>query len=208
MFIVFEGIDGCGKGTQMLKLANFLFSLNKYNHILITREPYKLREIREILQKDEPAEEKSQELTELFVKDRKEHVDELINPALNKGIIVISDRYKYSTIAYQAAQGQDIKKLVEMHKGMPVPDFIFIVDTSVEEAFRRMNKDKKENIRKSEQKFERSREFQEKVRQNYLKMPELLPDEKIIILDGNKTIEEIFEDVKNVFAFKNIKNPR
>ena len=90
-FIVFEGIDGCGKGTQMLKLANFLFSLNKYNHILITREPYKLREIREILQKDEPAEEKSQELTELFVKDRKEHVDELINPALNKGIIVISD---------------------------------------------------------------------------------------------------------------------
>ena len=66
-----------------------------------------------------------------------------------------------------------------------------------------MNKDKKENIRKSEQKFERSQEFQEKVRQNYLKMPELLPDEKIIILDGNKTIEEIFEDVKEHF-----KNPK
>src|SRR3989344_4178021 len=193
MFIVFEGIDGCGKGSQMQKLANYFSTKNKYNHLLVTREPYKIREIREILKLDEPPEAKAEQLTNLFVQDRKEHIQDLIKPALEKNVIVISDRYKYSTIAYQAAQGQDIKKLVEMHKGMPVPDFIFIVDTSVEEAFRRMNKDKKENIRKSEQKFERSREFQEKVRQNYLKMPELLPDEKIIILDGNKTIEEIFE---------------
>lgn len=202
MFIVFEGMDGCGKSDQIWRLARYLSTLNKYNHVLVTREPYKAREIREILQKDEPAEEKAQELTELFVKDRQEHVDELIQPNLEKGIIVISDRYKYSTIAYQAAQGQDIKKLVEMHKGMPIPNFIFIVDTSVEEAFCRMNKDKKENIRKSEQKFERSQEFQEKVRQNYLKMPKLLPEENIIILDGNKTIEEIFEDVKE--HFKNL----
>lgn len=196
MFIVFEGIDGCGKGTQMQKLANYFSTKNKYNHLLVTREPYKVREIREILKLDEPPESKAEQLTNLFIQDRREHIQDLIKPALEKNVIVISDRYKYSTIAYQAAQGQDIQKLIGMHKEMPVPDFIFIIDTSVEESFKRMKKDE---IRDEEQKFERSQEFQEKVRQNFLKIPELLPNENIIIINGNRTIEEIFEDVKKHF---------
>jgi len=48
-FVVFEGIDGCGKSTQIWKLAKYLSELSKYNHVLVTRNPYKLREIREIL---------------------------------------------------------------------------------------------------------------------------------------------------------------
>ena len=201
MFIVFEGIDGCGKGSQMQKLANYFSTKNKYNHLLVTREPYKVREIREILKLDEPPEAKAEQLTNLFVQDRKEHIQDLIKPALERNVIVISDRYKYSTIAYQAAQGQDIQELIEMHKGMPIPDFVFIIDTDLDEAFERMKKDE---IRDEEHKFEKSREFQGKVKENFLKPPALLPEENIIVVDGNKTIEEIFEDIKNVFESKNI----
>jgi len=123
-------------------------------------------------------------------------VEELIKPALEKKIIVISDRYKYSTICYQAAQGQDILEIMHLHNDFPVPDIVFVVDTSVENTFERMKKD---NLRTREHKFEKSREFQEKVRKNYLALPALLPEEKIVILDGNKTIEEIFEEIKKHF---------
>lgn len=196
MFIVFEGIDGCGKSTQVWKSARYFANAGKYNHVLVTREPYKSREIREILKQDEPAETKSEKLTELFVKDRKEHLSEIILPALKNNIIVICDRYKYSTICYQAAQGQDIKKLFEMHKNMPVPDFIFVFDVPVEIAVKRMTKD---NLREKEHKFEKNAAFLEKVRKNYLKMKEFFPEEKIIILDGTKTIEKIFEEIKTYF---------
>tara|TARA_Y100000310_G_C20564756_1_gene754905 strand:- start:395 stop:1003 length:609 start_codon:yes stop_codon:yes gene_type:complete len=202
MFIVFEGIDGCGKSTQIWKLADYLSSKDKYNHILVTREPYKAREIREILKLNESPETKADKLTELFVQDRKEHVQELIKPALEKGIIVISDRYKYSTIAYQSAQGQSTNDLVELHTGFPIPDFVFIVDVDLDKASERMKKDQ---IRDVEHKFEKNRDFQGKVKENYLKLIDLLPEENIIVLDGNKTIEEIFEDVKKHFIdFKNI----
>lgn len=196
LFIVFDGPDGSGKSSQIWKLAKFISSLDKHNHLLLTREPYKTREIRQILMLDEPAEHKSEKLTELFVNDRKEHVSEFITPNLEKGIHVISDRYKYSTICYQAAQGQDICKLIEMHKEMIVPDMIFIIDIPVETAVERMKKD---NIRKVEQKFEKDAKFMEKVRQNYLNLKKLFPEEKIIFIDGNKPIDEVFSSVKEAF---------
>lgn len=194
MFIVFEGIDGCGKSAQMDILAKYLFEMSKYNHLVLTREPYKQREIREILKKEEPAEEKAEKLTELFLKDRMEHVEEIILPSLKDNVIIICNRYKYSTIAYQPAQGQDIKKLIEMHKDMPVPDYVFIIDVPATTASERMKKDSR-----SKHKFEKNLEFLEKVRQNYLKIAEIFPNEKIIIIDGSKSIEEISEEIKNYF---------
>lgn len=203
MFIVFEGIDGCGKTTHMWLLAKHLVGLSKYNHVLITREAYKDREIRKILKQDE-SKEKAEKLTELFVKDRQEHLDELIKPMLDKKVIVISDRYKYSTICYQAAQGQDMEKLIETHENMFIPDFVFIIDTPVEIAFKRMQeKIIKKEQKLEENKFEENRDFLEKVRQNYLKMPSLFPEEKIIIIDGSKNIEEIFEEIKKFLESSN-----
>jgi len=194
MFIVFEGIDGCGKSTQILKIVNFFYNTDKYNHILLTREPYKSREIRNILKQDNNPYSQIQELTELYIKDRKEHIEELIKPALEKNIIVISDRYKYSTICYQSAQGQDMNELIKKHENMPVPDFVFIINTSIDAAFERMQNDL--DSRENKHKFEKSKEFLEKVRKNYLKMPGIFQDEKIIILDGTKSIKEIFEEIK------------
>lgn len=199
MFIVFEGIDGCGKSTQVWKLAQHLSSLNKYHHIHVTREPYKSRGIREILKLEEPAETRAEKLSELFIKDRQEHVDELIKPAIEKNIIIISDRYKYSTICYQSAQGQDIKKLIELHRHMPVPDFIFIIDTQVEVSSERISQD---NKRSTEHKFEKNKDFLNKVRDNYLNLKNHLPEEKIIIINGDRPVQEIFEEIKS--HFKNI----
>jgi len=197
MFIVFEGIDGCGKSTQLWKLAKYISELNKYNHVLVTREPYKSREIREILKLDEKPEEKAEKLAELFVKDRKEHIEKIITPALKENIFVLCDRYKYSTIAYQASQGIDIKKLIEMHKEMPAPDLVFIFDLSVEVAMERMKKD---SMRKNEQKFEKDINFLEKVRKNYLEIKKIFPNENIFIINAEKNIDEIFENLKNIFA--------
>ncbi len=198
MFIVFEGIDGCGKSTQIFKISEYLYSLSKYSHLLITREAYKDRKIREFLKQVE-SKEKAERLTKLFVEDRKEHIKDLILPNLKKEVIVISDRYKYSTIAFQAAEGKDIQELVKMHENMPLPDFVFILDISSEIAFKRINKRTAEKKISEANKFEENREFLEKVRQNYLKMKTIFPDENIIIINGEKSIEEIFEEIKKYF---------
>jgi len=189
-FIVLEGIDGCGKSSQLLNIAQYIINKSKYNHVLVTREPYKIREIRGILRQDSNAYSQAKKLAELFVQDRKEHVQEIILPALNKSVDVISDRYKYSTIVYQSVQGIPIEELIEMHKNMPVPDLIFIFDAPVEIAEKRMSKDNRQ-----EHKFEANKEFQEKLRQRYLEMSKIFPEEKIVIIDSTKTIEEIGKEI-------------
>jgi dTMP kinase len=202
MFIVFEGIDGCGKSTQMLKLADYLFKKNKYTHIVLTREPYKKREIREILKSNNNPDSEKEKLTQLFIQDRREHINDVILPALQRNITVLSDRYKYSTICYQAAQGGNIVELIEKQKDMPIPDFVFIIDTPVEIAIDRMMNDL--GKRDAVHKFEKSPEFLEKTRQNYLRL-QYLPKEKIILVDGRKTINEIFDDIKRYFEeFQNL----
>ena len=199
-FIVFEGIDGCGKSTQVWKFAQYLAGLSKYHHVLVTREPYKSREIREILKTTESPETRAEKLTELFVKDRADHVQESILPNLEKGTHVISDRYKLSTMVYQSVQGMPMDKLIELHHGFPIPDLIFIVDLSAEVAAERMKSEGREN---KEHKFESSLDFQKKLRQRYLEMREHFPNEKIIIIDGNTTVSAIHSKI--VEEYENLK---
>ena len=193
-FIVFEGMDGCGKSTILWNFAKHLFNQDKHLHLIITREPYKERKIREILKQDSNPRSQKEKLTDLFIQDRQEHLKELVNPSLEKGIWVVSDRYKYSTLAYQWAQGMPIEKLIEKHSNLLVPDIVFILDVPVEVAVERMKKD----IRK-EHKFEANLTFLEKVRQNYLKLPELLPEEKIFVIDATENIEKVTQAVIEVF---------
>jgi dTMP kinase len=194
-FIVFEGIDGCGKSTQFFLLAKHLFCKNKFNHIFLTREPYKLKEIRQILREDENPYNQAEKLTALFVKDREHHVKEIILPVTHQGNTVISDRYKLSTIVYQSTQGIQIQKLIDMHHKMPIPDITFIIDIPAKLANERMQ-DKGVH---AEQKFEKSVEFQELLRKAYLKLPKLLEKEKIFIIDGSKSINEIHETIKRIY---------
>jgi len=201
LFIAFEGIDGCGKSTQAWKLGKYISNLSKYNHVVMTREPYKNTDLRKILQSESDPYSQGVKLAKLFVEDRRRHVENLIMPNLEACHHVVSDRYSFSTLAYQQTQGVPLKELIETHKGLPIPDLIYIVDVPVEVAMERMKKD---SARKTEQKFEKNLEFIQKLRENYLKLAKL-PNHQVFVIDGRKTPDEIFEkQIKP--AFDNIYN--
>ena len=104
--------------------------------------------------------------------------------------IVLSDRYKLSTFSYQLAQGADLNTLIALHENLPVPNLTLIIDITAEEAMNRLSKrnDKKEL-------FE-TFSFLTSVRENYLKMKEIFPNDNIVIINGMRSREEIFEDIK------------
>ncbi|MEM4133997.1 MAG: dTMP kinase [Candidatus Micrarchaeia archaeon] len=192
-FIVLEGIDGCGKSTQIENIANYLFSKDKSNHILITREPTMIssygKKVRDLLKKQKNIEKNAALFTRLYVNDRKFHIKKMIIPAMKQGCIVISDRYKYSTFAYQLSQGDKLENLIKLHKGLLVPDLVLILDISEEESIKRTSDQKEKEL------FEK-KEFLRKVKANYLKMKELFPHENIVIIDGERSKEEVFDSIK------------
>lgn len=198
IFIAFEGIDGCGKSTQIRKFVDYLFNKDKHHHIILTREPYKDTNIRKILREDKDPLSKADEIANLYVEDRKKHVEEVIIPNLEKGNFVVSDRYKLSTMTYQTAQGLSMIDLLKRHSGMPIPDATFVVDLSAVECARRMKKDSERDSGK-EHKFEADLNFLENVRKNYFKAKEMLPEEKIFIIDGNRDIDEITKEIISIF---------
>lgn len=135
--IVIEGIDGSGKSTCAKNLAEKLNSINIKT--IYTFEPThshygaKLRE--GMLSEDLDAEE---ELL-LFVKDRKEHIEYMIKPALEEGYFIILDRYFYSSIAYQGAKGININRIINMHKDFIIkPDIVFIFHLPIDIALNRI----------------------------------------------------------------------
>ena len=135
--IVIEGIDGSGKSTCAKNLAEKLNSINIKT--IYTFEPThshygaKLRE--GMLSEDLDAEE---ELL-LFVKDRKEHIEYMIKPALEEGYFIILDRYFHSSIAYQGAKGIDINRIINMHKDFIIkPDIVFIFHLPIDIALNRI----------------------------------------------------------------------
>lgn len=135
--IVIEGIDGSGKSTCAKNLAEKLNSINIKT--IYTFEPThshygaKLRE--GMLSEDLDAEE---ELL-LFVKDRKEHIEYMIKPALEEGYFIILDRYFYSSVAYQGAKGIDINRIMNLHKDFIVkPDIVFIFHLPIDIALNRI----------------------------------------------------------------------
>ena len=141
-FITFEGIDGCGKTTQLNLLSEYLKSKN-YNTYL-TLEPggsklgSKLREI--LLHYDGFVDDMCELL--LYLADRSQHVEEVILNNINKGNIVLCDRYIDSTVAYQGyARGLDIEKielLNEIATKSKKPDITFLFDIDVETAQKRV----------------------------------------------------------------------
>jgi dTMP kinase len=189
LFIAFEGIDGCGKSTQVAKLAKHLLELDKHNHVLITRNPYKNTNIRAILRSEDNPYSQAEKLAKLFTDDRRQHFEELILPNIINNVNIITDRFSFSTLAYQHTQGMKLKKLIGMHRGIKIPDIIFIIDVPAEVAINRMKNDK---IRKTEQKFEKNKQFIEKLRKNYLNLAKL-PNHNVIIVNGIGSSEEIFE---------------
>jgi dTMP kinase len=189
-FIVFEGLDGSGQSTQAFLLRDFL--LENGNDVLLTKEPTKnssvAGKIRDVLDKKTEIDAKT--LQKIFTQDRKEHLDNLIIPALKDGKTVICDRYFFSTFAFGASQGLDLEWLIKINNDFLLPDFTFLLKVSPEICVQRIEK-RGEGV-----KFFEKKEKLERVWKTY----EMLPDrfESVYMINGEKNIEEVFSQVKDI----------
>lgn len=193
MFIALEGVEGSGKSTLSKKLAQKIKNeIGK--EVVLTREPGGTtigKEIRKLLLERRDINLSSLAETFLFAADRAEHVQGIIKPALAKNNFVITDRYYYSTLAYQGyARGLELdllKKICKLAIAGVEPDLIFLLDLPVELGLERA-KSREENWTKFE---EEELEFHKKVRSGFL---ELSKENNFIVIDASLSPEEILNE--------------
>ncbi|MDW7989553.1 MAG: dTMP kinase [Archaeoglobaceae archaeon] len=182
LLIAIEGIDGAGKTTIARHLIKFL-SEKGYDCSLF-KEPSESI-YGDIIRKSKNRLEAEEELR-LFLLDREIDVKERIKPALERGKIVIMDRYYYSNIAYQSARGLNSDEIRSMNERIaPKPDLVILLDLNPKIAMLRL-KDRKD-LTVFEQK-----DYLEKVRQKFLE----IADEKTIIINAEKNLEKVKEEVE------------
>ena len=186
-FITLEGIEGSGKSTNLVTIKSILDQY-KIDYVL-TREPGggplgpHLRNL--LLDKDQSISPSVEML--LMMADRRDHVDNLINPNLDKGIWVISDRYLDSTIAYQGGGRQlDIDLITSLSASLklPTPDFTLLFDLPVDVALERAKE------RSELDRFEREpKDFHSRIRESYLELAST--NHRIKTIDSSKDFESV-----------------
>ena len=207
-FIVFEGIDGSGKTTQINQLSKWLIGTDlipENNKLVITREPggTKLgKSIRSLLL-DTSREKSPGSITELllYAADRSQHVNEIIRPTLDKGDWVISDRFCGSTLAYQGyGRKLDINLIKDLEaiatQGI-APDITFLLDIPIEESIRRRMNRKDDRIEKE------GREFLSNVSLGFQALSENRNWKKISAINSEEHItSEIKSEIKKLIKTK------
>ena len=200
MFITFEGIEGCGKTTQIKRLEK---RLNNYGIVfIVTREPGGTRigkGIREILL--DSRNRNISPLTELilYAADRAQHVEEIIKPALDQGKWVICDRFFDATIAYQgSARGQDMELIRLLNKKVTHgirPDITFLLDCPEKMGLERALKRNKMLSQEGQDRFEREKlDFHREVRRGYLELARD-NDRRFFIIDASRTEDDVEREI-------------
>ncbi|MBA4250194.1 MAG: dTMP kinase [Chlorobiaceae bacterium] len=206
MFITFEGIDFCGKSTQVKMLKEFLLSQNK--NVKIIREPggTEISElIRNILLDKKNLMMSIESEIFLFSAARAQLVNEVIIPELNKGTFIISDRFHDSTTAYQGyGRGIPLDLVNQINLfaiAKRLPDLTFIIDITVDEG--ELRKQNTKGIELDRMEIEKL-DFFRRVRNGYLQMAK--DEKRFIVIDGSKSVEEIHslivEHIKNFIKEK------
>src|SRR5216110_1934669 len=194
-FITFEGSEGCGKSTQVKKLATRLQQIGI--PYLVTREPGGTpigETIRELLQ-FAPHNAGMTPETELllFEASRSQLVRETIKPALERGVCVIVDRFFDSTTVYQGAarklDRQIVERLNAFAMGDCVPDITFVLDIDAETARSRM-----QQPRRADRMEQQPVEFYERVREAYRELAAREPD-RIVLIDGAQPPDKIDNEI-------------
>lgn len=195
-FITLEGDEGCGKTYQIPFLVDWL--REEGLTVFPTREPGGTNiseQIRDVLHDLKNAEMHPRTETLLYQAARAQIVEEVVRPRLEKGEIVISDRFFDSTVAYQGfGHGQDlevVKSLVRYATGGLTPDLTILVDLDPCIGAERKRKNNSEWNRMDSL----PQEFYERVRKGYLKMASEEPD-RWVVVDGNQARDEVFHDLK------------
>lgn len=193
-FITFEGVDGAGKSTHLTWFAETL--RKRGNEVLVTREPggtsvgENLRDI--LLNQTMHAETEAL----LMFAARLEHIGQVIKPALQRGIWVISDRFSDASFAYQGGgRGVSVAKLEQLecwvHENFQ-PDLTLLFDLPVEVARQRLSK----NI--TLDRFEQEKDsFFEKVRQAYLERRKKHPD-RFVLINAAESPEQVKVNLEKV----------
>ena len=198
MFISFEGIDKSGKSTQISLLVDWV--KQKGYEVVQTSEPGGTglgEKIEKILL--EPSTKEINGISELFLylADRAEHVEKIIKPALEKGKIVISDRFADATIAYQGyGRRLDTPWVEELNKRAThgfLPDITFLLDISPDLAKKRSGSEEKDRIENEKI------SFHQKVRQGYLKLAKK-HTERIKVINGEGSVKEIQLRIRKILG--------
>ena len=203
LFITFEGVDGCGKSTQMRLLCEYLES--KGFDIRQTREPGGCEiaeQIRDMLINIENSQITDMTEALLYAAARAQHVEEVIRPAVEAGKIVLCDRFVDSSLAYQGeGRSLGIETIYEINKYAIkdlLPDKTFFLDYPPQLAFERMSK-KKVHDRLEVQSYD----FYEKLYNGFKKLSDMYP-ERIIRIDAkgekNQTHELIIKEMDKILA--------
>ena len=185
VFICLEGLDGCGKTTQAKLLVR---RLRKSCDTLYTAEPSSGKIGRFIKKHCLHGGKRSSGVVEalLFAADRYDHVENIVLPALNKGRIVVSDRYVYSSLAYQGETGLELEWIEKINEHAVRPDLAIFIDVEPQTVVQRLKPKKSvmENL-----------ETQRKVREVYMKFVE---KGELVRVDGNKSKSEVAADLAAV----------
>jgi len=190
-FIVFEGLDGSGNTTEAELLVKYL--RNKGKRVHFTSEPTQFL-IGGLIKSQIAGEWKCSPecLQLLFTADRAYHLEKEIIPLLKRGINVICTRYMLSTLAYGNLEINDEEWLMEINKKFILPDITFFLKVSPQICIQRI---KKERFHK--ELFEEEAKLK-KVLKNYLKFAKKFSN--IYIINGEKSIKEVFEEIKANYA--------
>jgi dTMP kinase len=183
-FICIEGIDGCGKTTQAKLLTK---KLGKSHHAIYTAEPSQGKVgtyIRNYLYGEKRLSIVLEAL--LFAADRIEHLENEVIPALNEGRLVISDRYVYSSLAYQGAAGLSIEWIEKVNEYALKPDLAVFIDVDLETVMSRL-KDKKSVMENTE--------TLQKVRDVYRMF---VSKDELVRIDGNRGEAEVAAALEDV----------
>ena len=196
MFITFEGGDGSGKSTQIQSVRDWFESRDR--EVIVTREPGGTElgtEIRRLVQNGpEDVDARTEAL--LYAADRAYHVATVIRPALERGAVVLGDRYIDSSLAYQgAARSLGVDEIASLSawatQGL-YPSLTFLLDLPPEVGARRRT-DAPDRMERE------SMDFHERVRHEYLRLADAEP-ERIVVIDAVGTVDEVFSEIRGVLV--------
>jgi dTMP kinase len=182
IFICVEGLDGCGKTTQAKLLVR---RLKKDYDAVYTAEPTNGKVGRIIRKQYLHVDKRGSAVVEalLFAADRVEHLKTEVLPALDEGKLVVSDRYAYSSLAYQGAAGLDLDWIEKINEHAVRPDLALFIDVEPETVIQRLKRKRSvmENL-----------ETQLKVREIYLRF---VGKGGLVRVDGNKSKKEVAKEI-------------
>lgn len=196
VFITFEGGDGSGKSTQIQSVREWFESRGR--EVIVTREPGGTElgtEIRRLVQNGpEDVDARTEAL--LYAADRAYHVATVIGPALERGAVVLGDRYIDSSLAYQgAARSLGVDEIASLSawatQGL-YPSLTFLLDLPPEVGARRRT-DAPDRMERE------SMDFHERVRHEYLRLADAEPD-RIVVIDAVGTVDEVFSEIRGVLV--------